>query len=149
MEHLTSALTFLVIDPKEQERQYWITRLKTSFPDCLLIEAPTGAAGLATCRSKRIDCVVVEMLLPDMSVFQLLLELVPLVRHPDVAIIVVSRQTSLPMAQLALSNGAQAFLVKSHMSGDDLERAIRKALAAVGPRKEEAKSRAYGEARKP
>jgi hypothetical protein len=39
-------------------------------------------------------------------------------------------------ADLATSNGAHAFLVKSLISGDDLDRVISKALAAIGPHKE-------------
>lgn len=35
---------------------------------------------------------------------------------------------------LATSNGAQAYLIKSHTSGDQLDLTIRKAMATVGPK---------------
>jgi DNA-binding NarL/FixJ family response regulator len=129
-------MTILLIDPQDLDRRYFGHRLRTSFPDSTVLESKSGGEGLVVCRSQRIDCVVAEMQLPDMSVFELLVELVPLARHPNIPVIVLSQQNSLPMAQVVLSNGAQGFLVKSRMSGDDLEKAVRKAMAAVGPRKE-------------
>jgi len=129
-------MTILLIDPQDLDRRYLAHRLRTSFPDDAVLESKSGADGLALCRSQRIDCVVVEMQLPDMSVFELLVELVPVARHPNIPVIVLSQQNSLPMAQVVLSNGAQGFLVKSRISGDALEKAVRKAMAAVGPHKE-------------
>jgi DNA-binding NarL/FixJ family response regulator len=128
--------TILLIDPHDEDRQYWAERLKISRPDCAVVEANNGAQGLALCRSQRIDCVIVELVLPDMSVFELLIKLVPRVSHPEMAVIVLSSLAVAPIADLATSNGAQAFLVKSHISGDDLDRVISKALAAIGPHKE-------------
>ncbi len=40
------------------------------------------------------------------------------------------------MAALAFKNGARDYLIKSRVSGDDLDRAIQKAIATVGPGKE-------------
>jgi DNA-binding NarL/FixJ family response regulator len=128
--------TILLIDPHDEDRQYWAERLKVSRPDCTVIEASNGAQGLAICRMQRIDCVVVELVLPDMSVFELLIKLVPRVSHPEIAVIVLSRLAVAPIADLTTSNGAHAFLVKSLISGDDLDRIVSKALAAIGPHKE-------------
>ena len=75
---------------------------------------------------------VLELALPDMSGFQALKQLVPRAYYPEPAIIFFSRTTLPPMAELAMKNGAQAYLIKSQISGDDLDRAIRKALAPVG-----------------
>jgi len=115
-------MTILLIDPQDLDRRSLAHRLSTSFPDGVVLESKTGAEGLAICRSQGIDCVVVDMQLPDMSVFELLVDLVPLSRHPKMPVIVLSQHHSLPMAQLVLSNGAQGFLVKSRMSGDALEK---------------------------
>ncbi len=126
-----SAITVLLIDAHKDDRQYWAQRLLISSPDYVVLEAETGAAGLAICRSQRVDCVVLELTLPDMSGFQALTQLVPRAYDPEPAVIFLSRTKLQPMAELAMRNGAQAYLLKSHISGDDLDRAIRKALAPV------------------
>ena len=127
-----SAITVLLIDAHKDDRQYWAQRLLISSPDYVVLEAETGAAALAICRSQRVDCVVLELTLPDMSGFQALTQLVSRACYPEPAVIFLSRTTLQPMADLAMKNGAQAYLIKSHNSGDDLDRAIRKALAPVG-----------------
>ena len=127
-----SAITVLLIDAHKEDRDYWAQYLLISSPDYVVLEAETGAAGLAICRSQRVDCVVLELTLPDMSGFQALTQLVPRAYYPEPAVIFLSRTTLQPMAELAMKNGAQAYLIKSHISGDDLDRTIRNALATVG-----------------
>lgn len=132
-----SAITVLLIDAHKEDREYWAQRLLLTSPDYVVLEAETGAAGQVICRSQRIDCVVLELTLPDMSGFQALTQLISRAYEPEPAVIFLSRTTLQPMAELALRNGAQAYLIKSHISGDDLDRAIRNALSPVGsPHKE-------------
>jgi DNA-binding NarL/FixJ family response regulator len=45
----------------------------------------------------------------------------------------LSRLSYPQLADLAIKNGAQTYLVKSRISGDDLDRAIHKALVTVPP----------------
>ena len=128
---MQSSGTILIIEPGNQERQYWMKRLKTSFPGCDVLEAEAGGEGIAAYQSQRIDCIVVELLLPDMSIFEVIGEFLSLVRYPGIAVIVLSPQPSLPMRPLVLSDGAQVLLTTSRMSGDELEKAIENALAAL------------------
>ena len=121
----------LLIDPHKDDREYWAQRLTIASPDFVVLEADTGASGLVNCQSQQVDCVVTEVMLPDMSGFQLLVTLVPRAFHPDTAVIFLSRLSLPPMERLAKNNGAQAYLVKSQISGDDLDMAIRKAMNAV------------------
>ena len=125
----------LLIDSHQQEREYWAQRLTCSSPDRTIVEAVTGAAGLSICRSQRIDCVITELTLPDMSGFEVLVTLVPRVRRPDMAVIVLTNITLTEMATFALNSGAQAYLIKSRISGEDLDREVHKAISAVGPDK--------------
>jgi DNA-binding NarL/FixJ family response regulator len=136
MEIAHPSATILFIDGHKQDREYWAQRLHISSPDYVVLEADTGASGLAICRSQRIDCVVTELDLPDLSGFQVLLDLVPRVQFPEIAVIILSRINLQSLAELARKNGALAYLVKSSVSGDDLDMTIRKALAKVGSRKE-------------
>ena len=129
--------TILFIDHHDDDRQYWVQRLRISLPDYVVLEASTGKAGLAICRSQRVECVISELSLPDMSGFEVLLALVPKPRHPEVAFIFLTRLILSPMRHLALNNGAHAYLVKSHSSGDELNITIHKALAHVAPTRKE------------
>ena len=132
--------TILCIDHHVDDRQYWVRRLRISFPDYVVLEASTGKAGLEICRSQRVECVISELTLPDMSGFEVLLKLVPKPRHPEIAFIFLTRLTLSPMRHLALNNRAQAYLVKSQSSGDVLDSTIHKALSSVGPTRKEPSS---------
>jgi DNA-binding NarL/FixJ family response regulator len=125
-------ITVLLIDPYKEDREYWTQRLKISAPEYIVLEAETGNEGILICRTQRVDCVLVELNLPDMSGFQMLIELVPRARHPEIAVIILTRLALPPMESLAVNNGAQAYLVKSHVSGDDLYTTIRQAISVVG-----------------
>lgn len=127
-----SPTTILLIDSYKEDRENWVQRLSVSAPDYVVLEAETGASGLAICHSQRVDCVLTELTLPDMSGFEVLVDLVPLVSRPHIAVIMFSQITLPSIAALALSSGAQAYLIKSYIDGDCLNRTINKAIAAVG-----------------
>jgi DNA-binding NarL/FixJ family response regulator len=129
--------TILFIDGHDHDRQYWVKCLTISSPDWVILEADTGAAGLSVCQSQQVDCVVTELDLPDMSGFKVLLDLVPRGLHPQLAVIILSRLNLHALAELAIKNGALAYLVKSRVSGDDLDKVIHQALATVGPTQKE------------
>ena len=78
-----------------------------------------------------IDCVVVEIDLPDMSGFQVLASLVPRASRPETAVVVY---TSLPnpyLSELALKNGARAALRKIAPVTNLLDRSILDAISRV------------------
>jgi|SRR5690349_20828430 len=129
--------TILFIDAYEDARQYYVQRLTMSSPDYVIFEADTGAAGLSLCKSLRIDCIVSELDLPDMSGFEVLADLVLRPRHPEIAVIILTRITIEIFPEHALKNGALAYLIKSHTSGDDLDKVIVKALATVSATRKE------------
>jgi DNA-binding NarL/FixJ family response regulator len=78
-----------------------------------------------------IDCVVLELDLPDMSGFEFLIKLLPQASHPEIAVIVLTKLSNHFLLELALKNGAQAAFMKNMTSGDILDKAILKALATV------------------
>ena len=122
----------LLIDGSKNQRTYWANQLKCCSPDYEIIEAPDGQSGLAIYRSRRIDCVVLELGLPDQSGLQTLVELVPIASRPQVAVIVLTQMTERGVWHLAKQNGAYACFVKKHTSGVDLDKAIQHAVAFVG-----------------
>jgi DNA-binding response OmpR family regulator len=124
-------IRLLLIDPNKEDREYWAERL-THFSEAFtVIEADNGATGLAICQTDRIDCVILELMLPDMSGFQVLTRLNPRAYRPEVPVILLSRRHLPQLRRLAITNGAQTYFLKSALSGDELSIAIQRAIAAI------------------
>jgi DNA-binding NarL/FixJ family response regulator len=121
----------LLIDGNHEDRNYYAHRLQMSLPDCVVVQAVTGRVGLECCKHNSIDCVVLELDLPDMSGFEVLLKLVPRVQQPEIAVILLTRLSNPYLLEAAVSNGAQAALHKSMTSGDILDKTVLKAIATV------------------
>ena len=126
------ATSVLFIDSSRKQRSYWADQLKHCCLDYEVIEASDGQSGLDLYRSRRIDCVVLELSLPDQSGLQTLVNLVPIVSRPRIAVIVLTLMTNRGVWELAKQNGAHACLAKKFTSGEDLDRAIQRAVAFVG-----------------
>lgn len=133
----TAPISILFVDPDTQGRAYWVRRLASSSPDYFVTTAEDGRTALEMCRFRKFDCVVLELVLPDISGFEILANLCPLASKPAVAIVILTKLVFATLPPLAKSNGAQAYLMKSHTSGDQLDLAIRKAIAAIGPTNKE------------
>jgi DNA-binding NarL/FixJ family response regulator len=97
----------------------------------VVVPVATGLSGIALCKEDPPDCVVLELDLPDISGFEVLLRLVPRVYRPEIAVVVLTGNYSLDLLKAAITNGAQAALFKSMASGDILEKAVLKAMAKV------------------
>ena len=67
MGNTPSPVRVLLIDPNKEDREYWSERLTRYSEAFTVVEADNGSAGLAICQTQRIDCVVLELTLPDMS----------------------------------------------------------------------------------
>ena len=128
---MSASSRILLIDGNPNDRDYYAHRLEVSLPGCRVVQATTGLAGIALCKEHPPDCVVLELDLPDISGFEVLLKLVPRVYRPEIAVIVLTENYSLHLLKAAITNGAQAALFKGMASGDILEKAILKAMATV------------------
>ena len=129
--------TILLIDDNDKDRTYYAERIRMGIPECTVLEAKDGRSGLDLYRSRKIDCLITEVHLPDMSGFELLIELVPRASTPAIAVILLTQKVSTPLHDLAIHNGAQGFFVKRFTSGDELAQFIPKAMARIkqsGPR---------------
>ena len=122
----------LLIDGSKDQRAYWVDQLRRCSSDYEILEAVDGQSGLNLYRSRRIDCVVLELSLPDQSGFQTLINLVPIVSKPRVAVVVLTLMTHRGIWELAKQNGAYACLAKKFTSGEDLDKTIQRAVAFVG-----------------
>jgi DNA-binding NarL/FixJ family response regulator len=121
----------LLIDGDQIDREYYTQLLRVSSPEFVVLHATTGQSGLDLCKRQPIDCVVLEIDLPDMSGFEVLLKLIPRVQHPEIAVVILTRLANQYLLEAATKNGAQAALYKSMTSGDILNRAVLKAVSTV------------------
>ena len=122
----------LFIDGNDNDRAIYAGGLQYGSPDYQVIEATNGRSGLALYRAQRIDCVVLELDLPDLSGFEVLVRLNPIVKRPNVAVVVLTRLGLRGLWELAKTTGAYVCFYKPHTSSDDLDRAINRAIAFVG-----------------
>ena len=96
-----------------------------------MVEAASGQSGLKICARQPIDCVVLELDLPDISGFEVLAKLVPRTYRPQIGVIVVTRLPNQFLLDIAMKNGAQAAFQKTAGSGALLETSISKAISRV------------------
>lgn len=122
----------LLIDPNATDRIRFAAHLKNCSPDYTVFEALNSESGLALYRSRRIDCVVLSLDLPNYSGFRTLVDLVPIASRPHVAVVALYDRANRGIHEIAMQNGAYACFVRQFTSGDDLERAILRAIAFVG-----------------
>src|SRR4029079_11896110 len=59
------ATTILLIDGNDHEHTYYADRLKCFIPDCVVLEAKDEKSALKVYKSRRVDCIVHEIFLPD------------------------------------------------------------------------------------
>jgi DNA-binding NarL/FixJ family response regulator len=130
-EELPSTSVLLIDDSKNQ-RTYWANELKRCSAGYEILEASDSQSGLDLYRSRRIDCVVLDLGLPDQLGLHTLVKLVPIASRPQIAVIVLTMITARGVRDIAKQNGAYECFVKQHTSGEDLDRAIQRAVALVG-----------------
>src|SRR5256885_722983 len=112
------ATSVLLIDSSKKQRTYWADQLRCCSSDYEILQAEDGQSALDLYRSRRIDCVVLEISLPDQEGFKTLIELVPVASRPKVAVIVLTLMTHAGVWRLARENGAYACLAKDFTSGE-------------------------------
>jgi CheY-like chemotaxis protein len=127
----TSCKTVLLIEDNQEERQYWAHLLRRHCPHYLVLEAANGQSALDICHQQRVDCVLLDLDLPDMSGFQVLLDVIPDRTSPQIAVIVLTHLLSTAIQELAMQNGAHASLIKDRTSIAMLDQAIQKAVESV------------------
>ena len=128
---MSDATSILLIDGHHTDRQYYAHRLQVSSPDYVIFEALTGQAGLDLYHSQSIDCVILELELPDMSGFEVLAKLVPIARRPAVPVIVLTKFTNQALLQVATMTGAFVALQKHATAGEHLHEVVSTAQATI------------------
>jgi DNA-binding NarL/FixJ family response regulator len=122
--------TVLLIDDDEADLKHWSDTVRNFAPNYTILKAPDCRSGLAICRDRTVDCVLLDLDMPE-SGFHALLELVPDRQHPPIAVVILTRLVHPSLSELAKYNGAQGWLVKQHTSPEKLCAAIQQAMSFV------------------
>ncbi len=123
--------SILLIEDHDIVRRYYAQRLKQLLSDDVIVEATTGETGLNLFKWQSIDCVILDLTLPDMSGFEVLAKLVPVAGQPRVPVVVLTASDNGPLLQAAESKGAFVALQKDLTSADELVTHVRKAMSAI------------------
>ena len=126
----TTFTTVLVIDDDEDERKYWCEALKHTIHNYTVLEASNGQSGLNLCRSQRVDCIVLDLDMPESGLY-VLFSLIRDRTRPQIAVVILTHLLAPNLLEMAKHNGAQVCLVKQATSAQDLENAIQNAVGAV------------------
>ena len=121
----------LLIDGNDKDRQYYAHRLAVASSEYEVFEAANGQSGLRIYKACDIDCVVLEIDLPGRSGLNVLSDLAPIARHPEIAVIILTHLHFRSLHEAALRNGAFAVLYKPLTSGDLLNDTIMNAVSAI------------------
>jgi DNA-binding NarL/FixJ family response regulator len=123
--------TVLFIENHSEDLGHWSSRLQkcSNRYACVTVSSAEGA--LVFLRHQRVDCVVLDLDVPQSSGFELLLTLIPDRQHPRIPVIVLTRLRNPALHRMTLENGAHACLVKEGTSPQDLDHAIQHGIVMI------------------
>ena len=126
---MSDSNSILLIDSSARDRRHYSHILKAVSPHSRFFEAGNGADGLKLYRSQSIDCVILELVLPDVHGTDLLKQLANPARVPRVPLIVLTRLSYPTIGKFTKQNGATATFVKKLTSDKVLQEAVLAALS--------------------
>jgi signal transduction histidine kinase/DNA-binding NarL/FixJ family response regulator len=116
--------TLLIIDDALADRAVYRRYLSQDPHQAYnVVEASYGQEGLDTCRCLKIDAILLDFQLPDLSGLQVLEVLQT--HYPHIAVVMLTAHGDEQVAVCAMKAGAQDYLVKDRLRQDTLQRTIR------------------------
>ncbi|MEK7477901.1 MAG: response regulator, partial [Patescibacteria group bacterium] len=101
----------LIIEDDPQQLHLYVTAF--SHREFVVEEAANGPEGLAKAANEKPDVILLDLLLPGMSGFEILERLKAKPETKDIPIVVMSNLTKKDVDQDALNKGAKIFLSKA------------------------------------
>jgi CheY-like chemotaxis protein len=123
--------TVLIVEDDPHDLDAYSSGLLQRYSCYRILKAETIKAGLQEFQSEKIDCVVLDLDLAESSGFEVLLELIPDRKNPQIAVIILTKLASPHIRDVALTHGAVGYLVKRQTSPEQLHEAIQKGIASV------------------
>jgi DNA-binding NarL/FixJ family response regulator len=127
---MADAKSILLIEDNDIVRRYYADRLRQLLTDCVIFEAATGRTGLDLFQWQTIDCVILDLSLPDMSGFEVLAKLLPSAVKL-VPVLILTSFDNEALLEAAEQQGAFIALTKDLTSGDELATHVRRAMTAI------------------
>lgn len=122
--------TVLLIDDNCEDRTYWSASLKNPPFEFIVLEAACGESGFKLCQSQHVDCVVLDLEMPESGLFTLL-RLIPDPTRRHVPVVILTKLAQPSLIKLMKSLGAHEVLIKEYCSAENLADTIRRAIAFV------------------
>lgn len=123
---MDSIITILIVDDDEIDRMAIIRALNQANTNIKITEVDNAASAISLARQQHFDVILLDFRLPDRDGIEVLMEL----RHTnnyEVTVVMLSRQDDEKLAELAIKQGAQDFLLKDEVSPRRLIRAVHQA----------------------
>src|SRR5262245_23889457 len=130
-QEASSCTTVLLIDDNPEDLVFWSTALRNSSFKYLVFEASSAEAAFDLYSYQKVDCVVVDLDMPQSSGFDVLFGLIPDRKHPPIAAVILTCMQYPVLHEIAVHHGAQACLVKRDTTAEALHHAIQKAVTSV------------------
>ena len=126
----TQPTTVLLIDDNCDDKAHWAASLQKPPIGFVVLEAPCGESGFRLWQDKNVDCVVLDVEMPESGLFTLL-RLIPDPTRRRVPVVILTKLAQPSLMKLMKSLGAYECLVKEYCSGEKLAETIRQAIAFV------------------
>ena len=122
-------LTILLVEDSPEDRAVYQRFLRQHLPAAAVcLEAATGTEGLRLCQTARLDCIILDMRLPDMTGLEFLQARQAGSPTPPCPVILLTGQGNEQLAVQALHAGAQDYVVKHDLSAALLYQTITQAM---------------------
>ena len=122
--------TVLLIDDNCEDRAYWSASLKNSPIGFVVLDAACGDSGFKLWQKECVDCVVLDVEMPESGLFTLL-RLIPDPTQRHVPVVILTKLAQPTLMNLMKSLGAYECLVKEYCSPEKLANTIQQAIAVV------------------
>jgi CheY-like chemotaxis protein len=122
--------TILLIADDKKDRTFWSHALRNSAYQYSVLEADSGESGLDVCRHHTVDCVVLDLDMPESGLFTLV-QLIPDCERPRMPVVVLTKLMQVNLLELVKKYGAFACMVKHLCSTEDVARTIQQAIGSA------------------
>lgn len=130
-------ITILLIDDDKKDRTYWSNALRNSAYQYSVLEADSGESGFNLLREHDVDCVVLDLDMPENGFFTLV-RLIPDGKRPRIPVVILTRLMPTALFELVKQHGAYACMVKHLCSTEELTKTIQQAMVSVKSMENEA-----------
>ena len=120
----------LFIDDNPNERKSWSAGLKNHSFEFLGLEADCGESGFKICQSEHVDCVVLDLEMPESGLFTLL-RLIPDPARRHIPVVILTKLAPPALINIMKNLGAYECLIKEYCSVEQLANTIRQAMTSA------------------